>query len=48
MKNFSPKKEQKLGEGVIVELQEDKAVILFDCGQKLLGLKALYEYGLLE
>lgn len=39
---------KKLGEGVIVELQEDKAVIQFDSGQKLLGLKALYEYGLLE
>lgn len=39
---------KKLGEGVIVELQEDKAVIQFDSGRKLLGLKTLYEYGLLE
>lgn len=39
---------KKLGEGVIVELQKDKAVIQFDSGPKLLGLKTLYEYNLLE
>ena len=39
---------KKLGEGVIVELQDDKAVIQFDSGSKLFGLKILYEYDLLE
>ena len=39
---------KKLGEGVIVELREDKVVIQFDSGSKLFGLKVLYEYGLLE
>ena len=37
-----------LGEGVIVELQEDKALIQFDSGEKLFGLKILYEHDLLE
>ena len=39
---------KKLGEGVIVELQEDKAVIQFDSEPKVFGLKILYEYDLLE
>ena len=39
---------KKLGEGVIVELQEDKAVILFDSEAKMFGLKILYEHDLLE
>ena len=39
---------KKLGEGVIVELQEDKAVIQFDSEPKVFGLKILYEHDLLE
>lgn len=41
-------KHTKLGEGVVVELQGDKVLIEFEDGQRLLGLKALYEYDLLE
>ena len=39
---------KKLGEGVVVEVKEDKVLIQFDHGQRLFGLKTLYEYDLLE
>ena len=38
---------KKLGEGVVVEIQEDKVVLQFPDGQKVFGLKTLYEYDLL-
>lgn len=41
-------KHKKLGEGVIVEVQGDKVLIQFDHGQRLFGLKTLYEYDLLD
>lgn len=41
-------KHKKLGEGVVVEVQGDKVLIQFDHGQRLFGLKTLYEYDLLE
>ena len=41
-------KHKKLGEGVVVEVQGDKVLIQFDEEQRLFGLKALYEYDLLE
>lgn len=41
-------KHKKLGEGVVVEMQGDKVLIQFDDGERLFGLKALYEYDLLQ
>lgn len=41
-------KHKKLGEGVVVEVQGDKVLIRFDDGERLFGLKALYEYDLLQ
>lgn len=38
---------KKLGEGVVVEVQEDNVVLQFPDGQKVFGLKTLYEYDLL-
>lgn len=38
---------KKLGEGVVVEVQEDKVLLQFPAGQKVFGLKTLYEYDLL-
>ena len=40
-------KHRKLGEGVVVEIRMDKAVIRFGDEQRLFELKALYEYDLL-
>lgn len=39
---------KKLGEGVIVEVLQDKVVIQFEDGRRLFELKVLYEYGLLS
>lgn len=41
-------KHKKLGEGVVVEVKGDKVLIQFDDGERLFGLKALYEYDLLQ
>lgn len=38
---------KKLGEGVVVEVQEDRVTLQFSAGQKVFGLKTLYEYDLL-
>ncbi|MDE7188408.1 MAG: ATP-dependent helicase, partial [Lachnospiraceae bacterium] len=38
---------KKLGEGVVVEVQEDRVILQFSAGQKVFGLKTLYEYDLL-
>lgn len=40
-------KHKKLGEGTVVEVKRDRAVIQFDDGTRTFGLKALYEYDLL-
>ena len=40
-------KHKKLGEGTVVEVKRDRAVIQFDDGARTFGLKALYEYELL-
>lgn len=40
-------KHRKLGDGVVVEVQGERAVIQFGDEQKLFALKALYEYDLL-
>ena len=41
-------KHKKLGEGVVVEIRGDKAVIQFGDEQRLYELKTLYEYDLLR
>lgn len=38
---------KRLGEGVVVEVQEDKVILQFPDGQKVFGLKTLYEHDLL-